>query len=54
MTNHQAPRMQLDLRALVDEYIAEGWELARGEPLGLVKGDQRKLAELQDMSGRWA
>jgi len=46
-------RIQSDLRAVVAKYIADDWQLVRGDQLELVKGDQRKLAELQDLSGRF-
>ena len=45
MTNHQAPRMQLDLRALIDKYIEDGYEITSRSPLTLIRGRHMRYLE---------
>jgi len=44
MTN-QAPRMQLDLRALVARYMEDGYEITSRNPLTLIRGRHMRYLE---------
>lgn len=37
MNNRKAPRMQLDLRALISGHQSRGWEIVSREPLTLAR-----------------
>tara|TARA_R110001592_G_scaffold111372_6_gene308482 strand:- start:7201 stop:7389 length:189 start_codon:yes stop_codon:yes gene_type:complete len=45
VTNHQAPRMQLDLRDLVSKYIEDGYEITSRAPLTLIRGRHMRYLE---------
>lgn len=46
------PRMQHDLRTVVDRYLSEGWNLIRGKTLEVSKDGETRPVELRDRSGR--
>lgn len=52
--NNERPelRMQSDLRAVVDRYLSEGWNLIRGKTLEVSKNGETRPVELRDRSGR--